>query len=61
MDRVTAVALFARIVETGSFSKASVDLGVTQPTATKHVAALAAKLGARNFTRHGFVPPSETR
>lgn len=52
MDRITGVQLFIRIVETGSFSKASVDLGVTQPTATKHVAALEAKLGARLLNRN---------
>jgi DNA-binding transcriptional LysR family regulator len=52
MDRITGVHLFARIVETGSFSKASADLGITQPTATKHVAALEAKLGARLLNRN---------
>jgi DNA-binding transcriptional LysR family regulator len=51
MDRVTGIQLFIRIVETGSFSKASVDLGVTQPTATKHVAALEERLGARLLHR----------
>lgn len=43
--------LFIRVVETGSFSKASTDLGITQPTATKHVAALEQRLGARLFHR----------
>lgn len=52
MDRITGVQLFVRIVETGSFSKASVDLGVTQPTATKHVAAVEARLGARLLNRN---------
>jgi DNA-binding transcriptional LysR family regulator len=52
MDRITGVQLFARIVETGSFSKASIDLGVTQPTATKHVAAVEARLGARLLNRN---------
>ena len=52
MDRITGVQLFARIVETGSFSKASSDLGITQPTATKHVAALEARLGARLLNRN---------
>ncbi len=52
MDRITGVQLFARIVETGSFSKASADLGITQPTATKHVAAIEAKLGARLLNRN---------
>jgi DNA-binding transcriptional LysR family regulator len=52
MDRITGVQLFARIVETGSFSKAASDLGLTQPTATKHVAALEAQLGARLLNRN---------
>jgi DNA-binding transcriptional LysR family regulator len=52
MDRITGVQLFVRIVETGSFSRASADLGVTQPTATKHVAALESKLGARLLNRN---------
>jgi DNA-binding transcriptional LysR family regulator len=52
LDRLTGVQLFIRIVETGSFSKASADLGVTQPTATKHVAALESKLGARLLNRN---------
>ena len=52
MDRITGVQLFARIVETGSFSKASIDLGVTQPTATKHVAAVELRLGARLLNRN---------
>ena len=51
MDTVTGIRLFIRVVETGSFSKASADLGITQPTATKHVAALEARLGARLFHR----------
>jgi DNA-binding transcriptional LysR family regulator len=51
MDTVAGIRLFIRVVETGSFSKASADLGITQPTATKHVAALEARLGARLFHR----------
>jgi DNA-binding transcriptional LysR family regulator len=51
MDSVQGIQLFIRVVETGSFSKASVDLGLTQPTATKHVAALERRLGARLFHR----------
>lgn len=51
MDRVTSLLLFIRVVETGSFSKASVDLGLAQPTATKHVAALEKRLGARLLHR----------
>ncbi len=52
MDRITGLQLFVRIVETGSFSKASADLGITQPTATKHVAALEEKLGVRLLNRN---------
>ena len=51
MDRLQGMQLFIRVVETGSFSKASVDAGLTQPTATKHVAALEQRLGARLFHR----------
>jgi len=51
VDTVTGLRLFIRIVETGSFSKASADLGITQPTATKHVAALEKRLGARLLHR----------
>jgi DNA-binding transcriptional LysR family regulator len=51
MDRVQGILLFIRVVETGSFSKAAVSLGVTQPTATKHVAALEQRLGSRLLHR----------
>ena len=51
MDRITAVQLFLRVVETGSFSKAAAELGITQPTATKAVAATEQRLGARLLHR----------
>jgi DNA-binding transcriptional LysR family regulator len=51
MDLLQGMQLFIRVVETGSFSKASTDLGITQPTATKHVAALEQRLGVRLFHR----------
>jgi DNA-binding transcriptional LysR family regulator len=51
MDTVAGLRLFIRVVETGSFSKASASLGITQPTATKHVAALERRLGARLLHR----------
>lgn len=51
MDRITGIQLFVRVVETGSFSKAAAGLGITQPTATKHVAALEQRLGARLLHR----------
>ena len=46
MDRIQGISLFIRVVETGSFSKAASSLGITQPTATKHVAALETRLGS---------------
>ena len=52
MDRITSNLLFIRVVESGSFSKAASNLGVSQPTATKAVAALEAKLGARLLNRN---------
>ena len=45
MDRVQGISLFIRVVETGSFSKAAEDLGITQPTATKFVAVMEKRLG----------------
>jgi DNA-binding transcriptional LysR family regulator len=51
MDRVAAVQLFIRIVESGSFSRAAEALGITQPTATKAVAAIEQRLGARLLHR----------
>ncbi len=52
MDRITALQLFVRAVETGSFSKAARDVQLTQPTVTKHIAALEKKLGARLLNRN---------
>jgi DNA-binding transcriptional LysR family regulator len=51
MDRVNAVQLFVRVVETCSFSKAAAELGITQPTATKAIAATEERLGARLLHR----------
>jgi len=51
MDRIAGVQLFIRVVETGSFSKAATEVGITQPTATKAVAAMEARLGARLLHR----------
>jgi len=51
MDRITSIELFIRVVETGSFSKAASDVGITQPTATKAVAAMEKRLGARLLHR----------
>lgn len=51
MDRVNAIQVFIRVVETCSFSKAAAELGITQPTATKAVAATEDRLGVRLLHR----------
>lgn len=51
MDRVSAVQLFVRVVETCSFSKAAAELGITQPTVTKAIAATEERLGVRLLHR----------
>lgn len=52
MDRITGWQLFVRAAESGSFSRAARDLNLTQPTVTKHVAALEKQLGARLLNRN---------
>jgi DNA-binding transcriptional LysR family regulator len=51
MDRVSAIQVFIRVVETSSFSKAAAELGITQPTATKTVSATESRLGVRLLHR----------
>ncbi len=51
MDRVSSLQLFIRVVETGSFSRGAAELGITQPTATKALAATERRLGARLLHR----------
>lgn len=51
MDRVSTIQVFVRVVETSSFSKAASELGITQPTATKAIAATEERLGVRLLHR----------
>ncbi len=51
MDRFAVMQVFVRVVETGSFSKAALELGTTQPTASKAVADAERHLGARLLHR----------
>ncbi|MBL8352338.1 MAG: LysR family transcriptional regulator [Burkholderiaceae bacterium] len=51
MDRVNAIQVFIRVVETSSFSRAAAEMGITQPTATKAVAATENRLGVRLLHR----------
>ncbi len=52
MDRLDAMQVFVRVVETGSFSKAAQEFQTTQPTVTKQVAALEARLKVRLLNRN---------
>ena len=51
MDRLDVMRLFVRIAETGSFSRAARAAGVGQPTASKQIALLEERLGARLLQR----------
>ena len=52
MDRLQAMEMFVRVVETGSFSKAAKEFNTTQPTVTKQVAAIEARLAVRLLNRN---------
>ena len=52
MDRLAAMQIFVRVVETGSFSKAAADLSIAQPTVTKSIAALERSLNSRLLNRN---------
>jgi DNA-binding transcriptional LysR family regulator len=58
MDTIQGIKLFIRVVDQGSFTKAASDLAMGQPTATKLIAQLEARLGARLLHRstHGVTP-----
>lgn len=51
MDRLTAMEVFVRIVETGSFSAVARDLDMTQPTVSKQLTALERQLKTRLLNR----------
>jgi len=51
MDRLHAMAVFVRVVETGSFSAAARDLRIGQPAVSKLIAALEERLQVRLLVR----------
>src|ERR1700748_1944079 len=50
-DRFFSLQLFTRVARTGSFSAAGRDMGISQPTASRIVAALEKKVGVALLTR----------
>jgi DNA-binding transcriptional LysR family regulator len=50
-DRFTQLALFVRTAETGSFSKTAREFGLAQPSVSRAIAALEARLGVALLTR----------
>src|SRR6516162_2828309 len=50
-DRHQQLALFVRTVETGSFSRAAREFGLTQPSASRAIAALEERLGVKLIAR----------
>jgi DNA-binding transcriptional LysR family regulator len=50
-DRFYSLTLFARVARTGSFSIAGREMGISQPTASRIVAALEKQVGAALLTR----------
>jgi LysR family transcriptional regulator, regulator for bpeEF and oprC len=51
LDRLDAMGLFVRVVDSGSFSAVARTLGVGQPAISKQIAALEAHLGAQLLQR----------
>ena len=52
MDRLHAMEVYVRVVETGSFSKAAKEFAITQPTVTKLIAAIEERLKVRLLNRN---------
>lgn len=52
MDRLQGMQVFVRVVETGSFSKTAREFMTTQPTVTKQIAAVEARLKVRLLNRN---------
>src|SRR5918992_1917971 len=51
MDLEARLRAFAAVARRGSFSRAAVDLGISQPAVSKHVADLEAALGTKLLVR----------
>jgi DNA-binding transcriptional LysR family regulator len=63
MDRLSAMEMFVRVIEAGSFSGAATQLRVGQPAVSKTIAQLEDRLGVRLLLRstHGLTPTEPGR
>jgi len=52
MDRLDAMQMFVRVVETGSFTRVAQEFQTTQPTVTKQISALETRLRVRLLNRN---------
>ncbi len=52
MDRLDAMHMFVRVVETGSFTKVAHEFATTQPTVTKQISAMETRLKVRLLNRN---------
>ncbi|MBS0291054.1 MAG: LysR family transcriptional regulator [Proteobacteria bacterium] len=52
MDRLDAMQMFVRVVETGSFTRVAQEFATTQPTVTKQIAAMETRLKVRLLNRN---------
>jgi len=52
MDTLTSMSIFRRVVEIGSFSAVANELGMSQPSVSKHLSSLEAHLGIRLLNRN---------
>jgi len=51
MDNLTDIAVFVRVVDSGSFTKAATQLGLSRAVVSKYISRLEARLGARLLNR----------
>jgi len=51
VDQITAMRIFTRLVQTGSFSAVAREMSIGQSTVSKRLAALEVKLGTRLLAR----------
>ncbi|MDI3306996.1 MAG: LysR family transcriptional regulator [Acetobacteraceae bacterium] len=58
MDKLQQLTVFRRVVETGNITRAARDLGLSQPSVSRHVAELEHRLGVPLLLRssHGLAP-----